>query len=135
MIYPLFIFKTEEGTFDGYFPDVEGCFFAGDTLESAVRNAEMAFGQHMDVLTEQGGHVPAPNDPAIYLGDLRLSENGGFLAMVDIDPSKYETKAVKFNLTMPGNLITAMDRYIEQRGLKNRSAFLADLARKEIARG
>ncbi|WP_204305523.1 type II toxin-antitoxin system HicB family antitoxin, partial [Enterobacter ludwigii] len=51
------------------------------------------------------------------------------------DPSKYETKAVKFNLTMPGNLITAMDRYIEQRGLKNRSAFLADLARKEIARG
>ncbi|HED2047913.1 HicB family protein [Klebsiella oxytoca] len=135
MIYPLFIFKTEEGTFDGYFPDVEGCFFAGDTLESAVRNAEMAFGQHMDVLTEQGGHVPAPNDPAIYLGDLRLSESGGFLAMVDIDPSKYETKAVKFNLTMPGNLITAMDRYIEQRGLKNRSAFLADLARKEIARG
>ncbi|HIH5002716.1 MULTISPECIES: type II toxin-antitoxin system HicB family antitoxin [Klebsiella] len=135
MIYPLFIFKTEEGTFDGYFPDVEGCFFAGDTLESAVRNAEMAFGQHMDVLTEQGGHVPAPNDPAVYLGDLRLSENGGFLAMVDIDPSKYETKAVKFNLTMPGNLITAMDRYIEQRGLKNRSAFLADLARKEIARG
>lgn len=135
MIYPLFIFKTEEGTFDGYFPDVEGCFFAGDTLESAVRNAEMAFGQHMDVLTEQGEHVPAPNDPAVYLGDLRLSENGGFLAMVDIDPSKYETKAVKFNLTMPGNLITAMDRYIEQRGLKNRSAFLADLARKEIARG
>lgn len=98
MIYPLFIFKTEEGTFDGYFPDVEGCFFAGDTLESAVRNAEMAFGQHMDVLTEQGGHVPAPNDPAVYLGDLRLSENGGFLAMVDIDPSKYETKAVKFCL-------------------------------------
>lgn len=135
MIYPLFIFKTEEGTFDGYFPDIEGCFFAGDTLESAVRNAEMAFGQHMDVLTEQGGHVPAPNDPAVYLGDLRLAQDGGFLAMVDIDPSKYETKAVKFNLTMPGNLITAMDRYIEQRGLKNRSAFLADLARKEIARG
>ncbi|HEC2091441.1 TPA: type II toxin-antitoxin system HicB family antitoxin [Klebsiella oxytoca] len=134
MIYPLFIFKNADG-FDGYFPDIEGCFFAGDTLESAVRNAEMAFGQHMDVLTEQGGHVPAPNDPAVYLGDLRLAQDGGFLAMVDIDPSKYETKAVKFNLTMPGNLITAMDRYIEQRGLKNRSAFLADLARKEIVRG
>ncbi|MDF7681207.1 type II toxin-antitoxin system HicB family antitoxin [Enterobacteriaceae bacterium ESL0689] len=133
MIYPLFIFKTIDG-FDGYFPDIEGCFFAGDTLESTVRNAESAFGQYMEVLTEQGAHVPAPNDPAVYLGDSRLTEDSGFLAMVDIDPSKYETKAVKFNLTMPGNLITAMDRYIEQRGLKNRSAFLADLVRKEIAR-
>ncbi|MDR0219511.1 MAG: type II toxin-antitoxin system HicB family antitoxin, partial [Enterobacteriaceae bacterium] len=43
-------------------------------------------------------------------------------------------KAVKFNLTMPGNLLTAIDRYIERNGhYKNRSAFLAELARKEIA--
>ncbi len=134
MIYPLFIFKTDSGTYDGYFPDVEGCFFAGDTLEAAIRDAETAFGQHMEVLTEQGGHVPAPRDPGDYLGDERLAADGGFLALVDIDPTKYETKAVKFNLTMPGNLLTAMDRYIEQNGHKNRSAFLADLARKEIAR-
>ncbi len=134
MIYPLFIFKTDSGTYDGYFPDVEGCFFAGDTFEAAIRDAETAFGQHMEVLTEQGGHVPAPRDPGDYLGDERLAADGGFLALVEIDPTKYETKAVKFNLTMPGNLLTAMDRYIEQNGHKNRSAFLADLARKEIAR-
>lgn len=134
MIYPLFIFKTDSGTFDGYFPDVEGCFFAGDTLEEAIRDAEIAFGQHMEVLTEQGGHVPAPRDPGDYLGDDRLTADGGFLALVELDPSKYETKAIKFNLTMPGNLITAMDRYIEQNGHKNRSAFLADLARKEMTR-
>ena len=134
MIYPLFIFKTDSGTYDGYFPDIEGCFFAGDTFEAAIRDAETAFGQHMEVLTEQGGHVPAPRDPGDYLGDERLAADGGFLALVEIDPTKYETKAVKFNLTMPGNLLTAMDRYIEQNGHKNRSAFLADLARKEIAR-
>ena len=134
MIYPLFIFKADDGTFDGYFPDVDGCFFAGDTLEMAVKNAEAAFGQHMEVLVEHGGYVPAPNDPSVYLGDERLVEDGGFLAMVDIDPSRYDTKAVKFNLTMPGNLITAMDRYIESHGMKNRSAFLADLARREISR-
>lgn len=134
MIYPLFIFKTDSGAYDGYFPDVEGCFFAGDTLETALRDAEKAFGQHMEVLTEQGEHVPAPRDPSDYLGNERLTADGGFLALVEIDPAKYETKAVKFNLTMPGNLITAMDRYIEQNGHKNRSAFLADLVRKEMAR-
>lgn len=48
------------------------------------------------------------------------------------DPAKSETKAVKFNLTMPGNLLTAIDRFIEQNGrYKNRSAFLADLARRD----
>jgi predicted RNase H-like HicB family nuclease len=136
MIYPLFIFKADDGTFDGYFPDIEGCMFAGNDLESALRDAESAFGQHMEVLTEQGGHVPAPSDPADYLGDERLIMDNGFLALVEIDPSRYETKAVKFNLTMPGNLLTAIDRYIEKNGrYKNRSAFLSEIARKEIARG
>ncbi|MCE5366626.1 type II toxin-antitoxin system HicB family antitoxin [Klebsiella oxytoca] len=136
MIYPLFIFKADDGTFDGYFPDIEGCMFAGNNLESALRDAESAFGQHMEVLTEQGGHVPAPSDPAAYLGDERLTMDNGFLALVEIDPSKYETKAVKFNLTMPGNLLTAIDSYIEKNGrYKNRSAFLSEIARKEIARG
>ncbi|EPG4816316.1 type II toxin-antitoxin system HicB family antitoxin [Klebsiella aerogenes] len=136
MIYPLFIFKADDGTFDGYFPDIEGCMFAGNDLENALRDAETAFGQHMEVLTEQGGHVPAPSDPADYLGDERLTMDNGFLALVEIDPSRYETKAVKFNLTMPGNLLTAIDRYIERNGrYKNRSAFLSEIARKEIARG
>ncbi|MFO5974358.1 type II toxin-antitoxin system HicB family antitoxin [Klebsiella pneumoniae] len=136
MIYPLFIFKADDGTFDGYFPDIEGCMFAGNNLESALRDAESAFGQHMEVLTEQGGHVPAPSDPVDYLGDERLTMDNGFLALVEIDPSKYETKAVKFNLTMPGNLLTAIDSYIEKNGrYKNRSAFLSEIARKEIARG
>jgi predicted RNase H-like HicB family nuclease len=40
MIYPLFIFKADDGTFDGYFPDIEGCMFAGNNLESALRDAE-----------------------------------------------------------------------------------------------
>ncbi|EBA1658103.1 HicB family protein, partial [Salmonella enterica] len=31
MLYPVFMFKTDSG-YDGYFPDVEGCFFAGDSL-------------------------------------------------------------------------------------------------------
>lgn len=132
MIYPLFIFKTEDG-FDGYFPDVEGCFFAGDNIGVTIRNAENAFAQHMDVLTEQGGYVPAPKDPDFYLNDDRLKEDDGILGLVEIDPSKYEAKSVKFNLTMPNNLLTAIDKYITQHDhYKNRSAFLAELARKEI---
>lgn len=133
MIYPLFIFKTEDG-FDGYFPDIEGCFFAGNSIEEAIKDAESAFAQHMEILTENGSHVPAPRDPAVYISDVRLKEDDGILGLVEIDPAKYESKAIKFNLTMPNNLLTAIDKYIAQSGhYKNRSAFLAELARKEIA--
>ncbi|WP_241609294.1 type II toxin-antitoxin system HicB family antitoxin [Rosenbergiella australiborealis] len=135
MIYPIFIFKTESGEFDGYFPDIEGCFFAGKTFEDAIKDSESAFAQYCSVLVKRGDFIPAAADPSAYLGDKRLEEEGGFLAFVKIDPTKFESKAEKFNLTMPRNLISAIDRYIETSGrYKNRSAFLSELARKEISR-
>ncbi|CAI1001024.1 MULTISPECIES: type II toxin-antitoxin system HicB family antitoxin [Serratia] len=134
MIYPIFIFKTSEG-FDGYFPDVEGCFFAGEKMSDIPKNAEEAFGVHMEALIEEGFPVPAaPQDPQSYLNDSRLREDGGILGFVEIDPAKYEDKSIKFNLTMPRNLLTAIDKYIETtRGYKNRSQFLAELAREKIS--
>ncbi len=64
MLYPLFIFKTEKG-FNDYFPDIEGCFFPGDGIDDTIKNAEVAFSQHMEILTEQAGHAPAPQNSAI----------------------------------------------------------------------
>ncbi|WP_426445061.1 type II toxin-antitoxin system HicB family antitoxin [Siccibacter colletis] len=133
MFYPAFIYKIDSGGYDGYFPDMEGCFFAGDTLDEAMKDAEKAFAQYAQVLTEQGLHVPAPKNPDSYIGDERLVEDGGTLTLINLDPAKYETKSVKFNLTMPGNLLAAIDNYIEDHGTyKNRSSFLAELARKEL---
>lgn len=88
MIYPLFIFKTESGTYDGYFPDVEGCLFSGDTFEDAIRDAETSFGQHIEVLTEQAGHVRALRYPVSYLGDKRLTKDDGFVVLVEMPPTK-----------------------------------------------
>ncbi|WP_213990825.1 type II toxin-antitoxin system HicB family antitoxin [Sodalis sp. dw_96] len=134
MIYPIFIFKTDHG-FDGYFPGIEGCFFASDTLAGVSRDAEEAFAVHMEALIEEGYPLPAPpKDAQCYLGDARLAEESGILGFVDIDPAKYERKAVKFNLTMPQNLLTAIDRYITtSRHYKSRSQFLSELAREKIA--
>ncbi len=95
MIYPIFIFKTDHG-FDGYFPGIEGCFFASDTLVGVSRDAEEAFAVHMEALIEEGYPFPAPpKDAQCYLGDARLAEENGILGFVDIDPTKYERKSVK----------------------------------------
>ncbi|EKN4054576.1 type II toxin-antitoxin system HicB family antitoxin [Yersinia enterocolitica] len=135
MIYPIFIFSTVEG-FDGYFPDIDGCFFAGNTFAEISQHAEEAFATHIEALMDEGFPLPTPaKDPQRYINDPRLKEDGGILGFVEIDPAKYESKAIKFNLTMSQNLLTAIDKFIAtHRGYKNRSQFLAELARERIAR-
>ena len=41
-IYPAVFHKTEHNTYTAFFPDLEGCYAAGDTLEEAVENANEA---------------------------------------------------------------------------------------------
>lgn len=134
MFYSLFIFKTDSLTFDGYFPDVEGCLFAGRTLEETIENARIAFAQHASVLLEQGASIPVPKDPSDYLDDPALLE--GMLISIDINPITYETKTIKFTLTMTGTLLKAIDNHIKDNPrYKNRSAFLSEIARQAIAKG
>ena len=38
-IYPAVFSKTDDGSYQGYFPDLECCYAKGDTLEDAVDDA------------------------------------------------------------------------------------------------
>jgi predicted RNase H-like HicB family nuclease len=37
--YPAVFTPNEDGSFDGYFPDLEGCVFHGENLDDAINNA------------------------------------------------------------------------------------------------
>lgn len=41
-IYPAVFSKTDDGSYQGYFPDLECCYAKGDTLEDAVDDANEA---------------------------------------------------------------------------------------------
>jgi predicted RNase H-like HicB family nuclease len=41
-----------------WFPDVPGCFSAGDTLDEAISNAAGAIALYADALAEQGRTLP-----------------------------------------------------------------------------
>jgi predicted RNase H-like HicB family nuclease len=60
-----------------WFPDLPGCFSAGDDIDEALRNAEEALALYAEARAKQGHVLPAPrtvsglrNDPQI-VGDLR----------------------------------------------------------------
>lgn len=56
--YPIAILPGDEQTaFSVFFPDVPGCFSAGDSLQEAIKNAREALELHFESLNER----PAPS--------------------------------------------------------------------------
>lgn len=51
-----------------WFPDLPGCFSAGDTPDEAIRNAQEALALYADAVREGGGNLAQPRT----LADLKL---------------------------------------------------------------
>ena len=70
-IYPAIFRKTDEGSYQGFFPDLECCYAKGDTLEEAVVDAnEAARCWLTSELEEEEWMLPPVSD----LKDLELNE-------------------------------------------------------------
>ena len=63
-VYPAVFKKTEDGRYKGTFPDLEGCFGEGDTLDEAIENANAAAFDWISVeLSEEVPELPPITDP------------------------------------------------------------------------
>ena len=96
--YPA-IFTEEDLGYSVRFPDLDGCFSEGDTLEDAY---EMAFDAIGIYLQQQDGKFifPVSKDPKHI--DTNKNE---FVAIIEFDEDEYlkkhDSKAVKKTLTIP----------------------------------
>lgn len=107
------------------FPDFPGCISAGDTMEEALANAREALALVLDEMAKDGKAPPAPSDLDTVQRD---RHNRGGLAVL-IDAPEAVGKAVPITATIDEFLLKRIDRVA-----KNRSQFLADAARAELAR-
>lgn len=131
MKYPVYLHQAESGTFSGFVPDLEGCYFAGDTIDDAIADAHAAIDGYLDYRSEKGRDVPVARTINDHKDDKDC--RGGIWAIVDIDTAKYDGKAVKLNITLPHNLLSRIDAYVtSNRDYSSRSGFLAELARREL---
>ena len=61
-----------------WFPDLPGCFSAGDTLDEAVANAGEAIALYAEALQEEGRRLPEPRMLSVLRDDPEFaSEIGG----------------------------------------------------------
>ncbi|MGL6025680.1 MAG: type II toxin-antitoxin system HicB family antitoxin [Vibrio sp.] len=132
MLYPVAIEKgNEDSAFGAIFPDVAGCFSAGDSYEEALQNAHQALDLHFEALAEMGEVPPS----AAALDDhFNKPEFEGFLwALVDIDIEPYLGGAVKKNVTLPKLLLKKIDDLVKENPIyKDRSHFLQMAASHEV---
>lgn len=58
-----------------WFPDLPGCFSAGDTIDEALRNAREAISLYADALAEDGSRLPPPRTVAELRNDPMVADD------------------------------------------------------------
>ena len=100
MFYPAIFTPEDDGGFSVSFPDIEGCFTQGETIEEAYEMAFDALGLALSFLEDEKRVIPLPSVP----NKISLNENE-FVVIIEFDMLEYQkkhnSKAVKKTLTIP----------------------------------
>ena len=132
MHYIAVIEKEPDSAFGVWFPDVEGCFSAGETVDEAVANAAAALRQHVEAIESAGRKAPAvrPIDEVLREEDVAASLEAGAV-MFAVPLLADAGRTVRINSSLDKALVDLIDSAATARGL-TRSAFLAQAAREKI---
>lgn len=84
-IYPAVFRKCEDGTYAGFFPDLECCYAKGDTLDDAIDNANEAAYNWISLELEEDGELPSISDES----DMELEE-GDIVRNISVNIRFYE---------------------------------------------
>ena len=126
--FPAIVEKSSDG-YGVFFPDLPGCTSAGTTVQEAALNAEEALQAHIELTMEHGEAIPEPSTLDEIEVDADVVEAARIL--VRADPP---TRTVRVNITMPEDLLAAVDRYAVRTGY-SRSGLLAQAVRARLRRG
>lgn len=123
--YIAYLRKDKDSDYGVEFPDLPGCFSAGQTLEEAKAMAGEALAGHVAVLQEMGRPVPPPST----LDQLAEDPHRGaaLLVMIELDPDLLKSERV--NVTLPRGLLARIDAASGG----NRSRFIAEAAERRLS--
>jgi predicted RNase H-like HicB family nuclease len=121
------IHKDPDSDYGVSFPDFPGVITAGTDLDDARRMAQEALEFHVEGMIADGEAIPEPSSLEAVMAD---PENRDGVAVL-IPLKTTARKAVRLNITLPEDVLTAIDAYAEAHGL-TRSGFLAQAARRQM---
>jgi predicted RNase H-like HicB family nuclease len=131
MKFTVVVHKDTDTDYGVIVPDVPGCFSAGSTVTEALENVKEALSLHFEGLVEDGDPLPQPQAIDTHIGNPEFAD--GIWAVVEFDVTPYMGKAIRFNASLPENLLLRIDdRVKNDHRYASRSGFLAAAALKEL---
>lgn len=130
MKYPVVIHKDENSDYGVTFPDLPGCFSAGETIEKALTNAQEAAECHIEGILIDSEPVPVAT--AIEKHKDNPDFKDGIWALIDVDISKLSLKSKRVNITMPERLLNSVDHFAKKHG-ETRSGLLTQAVTEYMA--
>jgi predicted RNase H-like HicB family nuclease len=122
--YPALVDKDEDSDFGVSFPDFPGCVSAGKTLEDAILGAQEALAGHVALMLADNETLPQPGS----LEQAAAAKEPSTVAIALV-PVVFPGRARRVNVTLDEALLEEIDQISN-----NRSGFLAEAARAELAR-
>lgn len=121
--YIALVRKQADGDFGVEFPDFPGCITASLTLEDARHMAAEALLLDVEGMMEDGDSIPKPSG----LGEILTDPRYGNAAAVLIDVPTRRPRSYRVNISVPEDVLQAIDRVTD-----NRARFLTDAARERL---
>jgi predicted RNase H-like HicB family nuclease len=122
--YPAVIDKDPDSDYGVTFPDFPGCVSAGSTLDEAVLGAHEALAGHAALMVADSEPLPEPTPLEVV-----AAKREPFTVAITLVPVTLPGKMQRVNITMDEGLLAEIDAVAG-----NRSRFLAEAARAELAR-
>jgi predicted RNase H-like HicB family nuclease len=116
--------KDADSDYIVVFPDFPGCVSAGSTLDEAVLGAQEALAGHVAQMAADGEGLPEPTPLEAV-----TAQRDASMVAVTLVPVTVPGRALRVNISMDEALLDEIDAVAE-----NRSRFLAEAARAELAR-
>ncbi|WP_109479102.1 type II toxin-antitoxin system HicB family antitoxin [Paraburkholderia sp. C35] len=133
MKFPIAIHKDPGSSYGVTVPDFPGCFSSGDSIEQAIESTLEAIEGWVEVSIESGDEVKFEPTPVEQLRD-NPDYAGAIWAMVDVDPTKFDTKPERVNISVPRFVLVQIDAYAESHK-ETRSGFLVRAALEKMREG
>ena len=129
--YFAIVHKDSDSAYGVVFPDVPGCFSAGDSLDEALANAIEALRLHAEALKDDGRNLPVPRTLDEILSDPDARPDVGQL-LIAVPATLVAGDRAVVDIAADAALLDAIDAAARRSGL-TRADFLAEAAREKIA--
>lgn len=130
MKYPVVIHKDENSDYGVTFPDLQGCFSAGETIEEALVNAQEAAECHIEGILLDSEPFPVATTIEKHKNNPDFKDS--IWALVEVDLSRLSLKSKRVNITMPERLLNSLDYFAKKHG-ETRSGLLTQAVTEYMA--